>query len=371
MANKKYVFQPNYAIHPGEYLEELLEARGMSQAELAIRLGISRKHISNVVNGKASITAELAHALEKVFCDYSAKYWLSIQNAFDIFQQNQKTDQQFSLAQEETEHWLEQFDYPYLVKAGYVKEITDGEDAGAKAINLLSFFGCADIKSWNTLYYSDLPAACRIAGASSAKIGNTSTWLRVGRLSAIPEVPTLPSYSKEEFKRTLLDIRKLTVTPPEDLGEMMRRLCAKSGVELQFIREIPKSGICGAAYWINEVPCIQMSLRYKKNDHFWFTFFHEAAHILCEHKKTVFLDCEKIEDNDIEKEADRISRDFLIPPVAYRAFVRKQRFYESDIRGFAAQIGIHPGIVVGRLQHDGLINWNWHNGLKETFAWAD
>ena len=67
MANKKYVFQPNYAIHPGEYLEELLEVRGMSQAELAIRLGISRKHISNVVNGKASITAELAHALKNIY----------------------------------------------------------------------------------------------------------------------------------------------------------------------------------------------------------------------------------------------------------------------------------------------------------------
>lgn len=371
MANKKYVFQPHYAIHPGEYLEELLEARGMSQAELAIRLGISRKHISNVVNGKASITVDLAQALEKVFNDYSAKYWLSIQNSFDIIQQKQKTDQQLSLDREETDRWLEQFDYPYLVKSGYVREISDGKDAGAKVINLLSFFGCADINSWNTLYCSDLPAACRITGASSAKIGNTSTWLRVGKLSAMPEVPTLPVYTKEKFRKVLQDIRKLTVSPPQDLGILMRELCAKSGVELLFIREIPKSGICGAAYWINETPCIQMSLRYKKNDHFWFTFFHEAAHILCEHKKTVFLDCEKIEESDIEKEANRISGDFLIPPVAYRAFVRNQRFYESDIRGFAAQIEIHPGIVVGRLQHDRLINWNWHNGLKDTFAWAD
>ena len=99
MANKKYIFQPNYAIHPGEYLEELLDARDMSQAELAIRLGISKKHISNIINGKASVTVDIAHALEKVFSDYTAKYWLSIQNTYDLFQQQEKTEQQYSAAQ--------------------------------------------------------------------------------------------------------------------------------------------------------------------------------------------------------------------------------------------------------------------------------
>lgn len=372
MANKGFVFQPNYAIHPGEYLEELLEARGMSQAELAIRLRLSKKHISNVINGKVSITADLAHALEKVFNDYSAKYWLSIQNTYDIFHQKKKTVLQYSAVREETEIWLEQFDYAYLVKAGYVKEITEGNnDVGAKASNLLSFFGCVDISSWNTLYCSNLPAACRIVGSSTVKIGNTSAWLRVGQLSASPDVPTLPQYSKDKFKEALKAIRELTIAPPDDLSERMRSLCREVGVELLFIKEIPKSGICGAAYWINDTPCIQMSLRYKKNDHFWFTFFHEAAHIICEHKKMVFLDCDKIEETDIEEEANKISGNFLIPPSAYRDFKRNHRFYEADIRRFADQIGIHPGIVVGRLQHDGLIRWNWHNGLKDTFSWAE
>ena len=91
--------------------------------------------------------------------------------------------------------------------------------------------------------------------------------------------------TQKKFREALKSIRKLTVAPPDDLGEKMQMLCREAGVELLFVREIPKSGICGAAYWINDTPCIQMSLRYKKNDHFWFTFFHEAAHILCEHKK--------------------------------------------------------------------------------------
>lgn len=371
MANNMFIFQPNYAIHPGEYLEELLEIRGMTQAELAIRLGVSKKHISNIINGKASVTVDIAHTLEKVFSDYTAKYWLSIQNSYDLFQQRMRTDCQDFATQEEAKIWLEQFDYAYLVKAGYVKESATGKDLGSKINNVLSFFGCVDISSWNTLYCSDLPAACRITGASRAKIGNTSAWIRAGQLEASPIVSTLPPYSKEIFKEALKTIRKLTIAPPSDLGERMRMLCRDSGLELLFVREIPKSGICGAAYWINDTPCIQMCLRYKKNDHFWFTFFHEAAHILCEHKKMVFLDCDQVEDNDIEKTADRISRDFLIPPVQYRSFVRNGKFYESDILRFAAQIGIHPGIVVGRLQHDKFIQWNWHNGLKDTFSWAE
>ena len=343
----------------------------MSQAELAIRLGISKKHISNIINGKASVTVEIAYALEKVFGDYTAKYWLSIQNAYDLFRQREKTDQKYSAAEEETKIWLAQFDYAYLVKAGYVKETVAGTNARAKANNLLSFFGCVDISSWNTLYCSDLPAACRITGASTAKIGNTSAWIRAGQISASTMVSMFSPYSKEEFKEALKSIRELTVAPPDDFWVKMQALCREAGVELLLVREIPKSGICGAAYWINDTPCIQMSLRHKKNDHFWFTFFHEAAHILCEHRKMVFLDCEKIEDTDMENEADRISRDFLIPPVAYRAFVRNGRFYDADIRRFAAQIGTHPGIVVGRLQHDKLIQWNWHNRLKDTFAWDD
>ena len=242
MANKKYIFQPNYAIHPGEYLEELLDARDMSQAELAIRLGISKKHISNIINGKASVTVDIAHALEKVFSDYTAKYWLSIQNTYDLFQQQEKTEQQYSAAQEETIIWLEQFDYAYLVKAGYVKETAAGTDAGAKARNLLSFFGCVDISSWNTLYCSDLPAACRITGAATAKIGNTSAWIRAGQISASPIVSILPSYSKEKFREALKSIRKLTVAPPDDLGEKMQMLCREAGVELLFVREIPHTG---------------------------------------------------------------------------------------------------------------------------------
>jgi predicted transcriptional regulator len=110
-----------------------------------------------------------------------------------------------------------------------------------------------------------------------------------------------------------------------------------------------------------------MSLRYKTNDHFWFTFFHEAAHILLHGKKEIFIDDIKSFHSQEENEANSFSRNILIPEIEYQRFVSKNTFYREDINSFAKKIQLHPGIVVGRLQHDNYIDYKWHNDLKEKF----
>ena len=57
---KQYTFKPDYSVHPGEILGETLKARSISQSELASRCGISEKHVSQIINGKASVTSETA-----------------------------------------------------------------------------------------------------------------------------------------------------------------------------------------------------------------------------------------------------------------------------------------------------------------------
>jgi len=372
MANRVYEYRPDYAIHPGEYIAELLEAKGMKQTELALRLGVTTKHLNNIINGKAQITPEMAKSLQNVF-NYPSKYWLSLQATFDVTTHENEIVEKYKRNKETYDEWLKQFDYKNLVALGYVHETYAGNTSINRINNLLSFFACSDIDSWNKMYCSELPAACRITGASAAKLGNTTAWIRRGQILAQQKIAAMPEYNKAAFKAALLKIRDLTLHTEDGFDDQMVALCHEAGICLTFAREIPRSGICGAAFWMNNglTPCIQMSLRFKKNDHFWFTFFHEAAHILKEHKKIVFLDCDKPEVNDIEEDADQISRDFLIPKKQYLAFVRTGRFYEGDIRCFAASIGVHPGIVVGRLQHDRKIEWKWHNKMKESFNWAD
>lgn len=371
--NKVYTYQPSYAIHPGEFIEELIETVGMRQAELAIRLGMTTKHLSNLINGKSSITVETACALEKVFNDHPAKYWLRLQSNYDLISKQLQAEQEYEQNKDKYDLWLGQFDYHSLVKMGYLPERDSRGTVSAKISNLLDFFGCTSVDSWNNFYCSDLPAACRMSGASTAKTGNAAAWLRAGQLYLSREAHVFPEYNRTLFKENLLKIRALTTDMQSTFSVTMRKLCEEAGVKLLFLPEVPHAPICGAAYWINDnkTPCIQMSLRFKKNDHFWFTFYHEAAHILKEHKKTIYLDGDAVEANEIEAEANRISGDILIPPANYKAFLAKNRFYQSDILEFARKIKIHPGIVVGRLQHDEKIKWEWHNKLKTTFQWAE
>lgn len=71
-----------------------------------------------------------------------------------------------------------------------------------------------------------------------------------------------------------------------------------------------------------------------------------------------------------EEDANRFASDTLIPPLALGEFVRRKTFTNEAIHDFAEAIGVGPGIVVGRLQHDGLLDWHQGNTLKQTVDWG-
>lgn len=71
------------AIHPGEYLAEILEELGITQAQFARGIGVSSMRISHLIKGKRPITAELALLFGKAF-DQSPEYWLNLQAAYDL-----------------------------------------------------------------------------------------------------------------------------------------------------------------------------------------------------------------------------------------------------------------------------------------------
>ena len=148
----------------------------------------------------------------------------------------------------------------------------------------------------------------------------------------------------------------------------MRRLCAAAGVAVVFTPEIKGAPVSGATQWLTpDKALLQLSLRFKSNDHFWLSFFHEAGHILKHGKKEKFV--EDGGDNSAkEQEANRFAEDFLIP--RQRAGELGEIHTRVQILAFAGSIGIAPGIVVGRLQKMGIFDHAcWHNNLKEHFQW--
>lgn len=360
MTNKINEYAPNFSVLPGAHIVELLDAHSMSQKELAECAGVTPKHINTVIKGGARITPEFAHSLGMIF-DYPAEMWLNFQSAYDISVLEREKEKEL----EKKAEFLSEFDYSDLVKAKYVP---NAERIAEKINHLLRFFKVANIDACRKKWFAE-SASFRMAGIRTVKRGNIAAWIRYGQVAANGIANQYSRYDKNEFIKTLDKIKELTVN--NDFQDEMIELCKNAGLILLFIKELPKTAISGATYWVDseKTPCIQISLRFKSNDHFWFTFFHEAYHILKHHKKKMFIDLNNGEKDDIEQIADAYSADKLIAPDEYRAFLSKGLFDKAGIIAFAQQINRHPGIVVGRLQHDGHIGFGMHNGLKGKMAW--
>ena len=182
-------------------------------------------------------------------------------------------------------------------------------------------------------------------------------------------------YNETAFRKALRRVRRLTSGPiGESLGEA-QRLCSDAGIVLALVKPLPRTALSGAARWLSpRRAVIQLSARHRTDDHLWFSLFHEAAHILLHSKRSIFIDGTKgrttAADTETEEtEANTWASNFLVPVRHWERFVASSRFSDASVRQFAADQGIAPGIVVGRLQHEGQLPWNHLNHLKMRLEW--
>jgi hypothetical protein len=254
-----------------------------------------------------------------------------------------------------------------MVDLGWIPEFKDKIEQ-LRAI--LTFFGIATPEQWES-QWARPQAAFRQSKAFEANPIAVAAWLRKGEIEA-QKLDCAP-YEKEKFKSVLLTIRTLTTSSSEVFQAEMIKLCAEAGVALVFVPSVPKIRASGATRWIApEKALIQLSLRYKKDDQFWFSFFHEAGHIYLHGKREIFIDSGD-EVGEKEKEADTFAANQLIPPAKWRKFVNRPRVHysEAEIVAFAESIGIAPGIVAGRLQReDDRVPYTHFQHLKRTFDWS-
>lgn len=197
-----------------------------------------------------------------------------------------------------------------------------------------------------------------------------ATWRRLAEAQA--EEQSCGNYSESAFRESLRRVRELTCSPVDVALEEAKRLLNESGVVLALVKPLPKVRVSGAAWWLTpNRPILALSARHLRDDHLWFSFFHEAAHILLHSKKTVFIDDTDGASDDVDAEANTWAAGFLVPHNSWRRFVEVGSFDALSIREFAGEQGIPPGIVVGRLQHEHLVPWNSGlNRLKARLEWS-
>jgi HTH-type transcriptional regulator / antitoxin HigA len=172
---------------------------------------------------------------------------------------------------------------------------------------------------------------------------------------------------RKRLEAALPALRELTLQDADVFRDRMRDICAACGVAVVFVPELPGSRASGVARWLTPAKAqIQLSFRYRTDDHLWFTFFHEVAHVLRHGKTDVWIEATSSPDNPREAEADSFSRDILIPRAAAKELAALKTL--DDVRHFADSIGIAPGIVVGRLQHDNRWPHSQGNQLKRQLT---
>ena len=355
---KIYPFQPDYAVPPGVTLKEKLEAKGLSQAALALRSGMAEKTISQIVNGIAPISCETAEKLELVL-GIPASFWNARERSYR--EMLVKMDEAKRLEKEVD--WLREIPLAALIGRGYMQK---GNEQRSLVHQALRFFGVSSVEAWRNTW--EAPAAQYRGQAVQAKRpGYVAAWLRMGELQA-ESIATRP-FDTGAFKTALTEARKLTIASATEWPDKVAALCAHAGVAAVFTKEIPTAGVSGATRWLTkDKALLQLSLKYKSDDQLWFTFFHEAGHILLHGKKQVFVEYEISNTTDQEREANLFARDILIPQ-AYQTRLPYLKT-RAQIREFAGAIGVSPGIVVGRLQHDDLVFKSAFNDLKRKLAWS-
>jgi HTH-type transcriptional regulator/antitoxin HigA len=355
-------FLPGYAVHPGETIAEWLEESGMTQAELANRIGMSAKALNQMVRGHAPVTPETSLRLEAV-TGIPARTWNALQALFA--EDTARLQRHAELAAQVD--FLDQIPVTELRRRGHVT--APRQDKVTVLREVCDFFGVSDPRAWQ-MHWAAPAAAYRRSAAFEAHPGAVATWLRLGEIEA--KSVAVGPYDKELLTSALPRLRALTLEPdPGVFVGAITSLCGKAGLTVVFIPEVPGARCSGAARWVSGRPVVQLSLRHKTDDHLWFTLFHEIGHVLLHGRSEVFIDDgadRSPERRVMEDQADEFAQDVLIPGSA-AAGLPELKTLES-IATFAEQIGVSPGVVVGRLQHDQMIGYRIGNRLKRRYEFS-
>lgn len=270
--------------------------------------------------------------------------------------------------------WIRSFPVSMMRKLRFTlaKGVSDAEA-------LLQFFGVPSPEAWQAKW-DGYAVAFRQTQVFDARKEAVAAWVREAEIIA-SQVP-LADFNESKLRASLDKLRRLTREKTMDGLERAQAICSQSGVAVVLVPELPGTRISGCARWLSDAHAmVGLTIRYKHDDQLWFTFFHEVAHILLHRERRSFIvdnaadhmgdDVVDPDMAEYEEEADRFACDTLIPPAALTEFLRLygMTLTNEEIHDFAGSVGIGPGIVVGRLQHDGDLKHWQGNDLKQKLKW--
>ena len=360
--------------HPGKKLESLLKANSMTRKELAARTSVSEKHISTLISGERNITASFARKLGYVFDGYDAKYWMHLQNDYDSAELEKKernniTDEEFAV--------LKHLDdvIRYLVNTDNSEDGIKPSDSPAdKVMKLRSLLKISDLTLMPKVSYN---AAYRAQLTSNIMVDPyvLFAWQSICEAET-RDIKANTALDVSMLKDRLKDIKALMFDRLADGLTKLQKIMSECGIRFNVVRNFRGAPVQGFIKNITDEKSGQqlilcLTLRGARADTFWFTLFHEIAHVINGDYKAKFVDFDS-ENGEAETKADTFARDFLIPPQEYMSFIREHSSVNwDDIEEFAQKIGVAPFIVLGRLQKDQIVDWSQFNGHVVRYKWLN
>lgn len=351
-------FSPDWASAPGDTIADILRERNLSEIEFAQRIGQTVESANDLLQGRATITIAIARRLERVL-GASVEFWMCRD-----FQYRQDIARLY----EADEEWLTKLPVGDMIRFGWLKPVPHPSDEMAAC---LRFFDVPSVKVWREVYAGlHQMAAFRTSPSFDSRPGAVAAWLRQGEIEA-KAIDCRP-WDAKQFQESLSYIRSLTREKnPDRFILTLQKCCADSGVAVAVVRAPSGCRASGATRFLTkDKALLLLSFRYLTDDHFWFTFFHEAGHLLLHGERGFFLEGDDMPSTIEEKEANEFAARTLIPS-AFQPALLNLRADALKIIRFAMQIGVSPGIVVGQLQHLGKIRQNQLNRLKRRFKWEE
>lgn len=349
---------PAEVFPPGEFIRDELEARGWIQEDLAAILDCSARLVSEIISGKRSVTPSTARGLAQAF-GTSAQLWMNLESAYQLRKLEEASASDDAVAARSllfdkapvremiNRGWLAKSDNPKVLKQ-----------------QLLQFF---DINRLN-----DQPRVWRHAARKSTCYEDITpsqfAWLC--RCRKLAGSVGAGRFTNSKFNRAVASLKNCLVHPNE--ARHAPKILAEAGIRLVIVQHLKGTRIDGATMWLNkQSPVIALSLRYDRIDCFWFTLFHELYHVRNRDGLAVAEECpldERLvgtdrmpssDKSENEQSADTFSERALVDQGEMEDFIARTgpAYSKRAIRGFSDRIKVHPGIVVGQLQHRNEIAW--------------
>ena len=357
-------FQPNWYSPPGATISDMLSERKISVADFASQIGISHQMANGLLVGEAVLDTELAIKLQTTFGG-STSFWLKRESLYreDLARFTETKEREANVA------WLATLPLSDMRKLGWLS--TESRSKEEKIEACFNFFGVPDLGAWRKRYVAMIDqAAFRTSTNLESNLSSVAAWLRRGELMA--ESTRTKTWSAEKFRKALPAIRSLTREKDVSIFlPKLKNICADCGVALSIVKTPKGCAASGATRFLSDSKALMLlSFRHLSDDQFWFTFFHEAAHLILHGKNVLFIEDDGDGLSREEQEANEFAARILIPIEAQEE-LRLVKTGMRDIVRFSRKLGVSPGIVVGQLQHCGRLAPRQRNTLKRRFAWKD